>query len=89
MPSYSDTPAPSANTNRATMKLQKYSSRPWPNGWVASAGRAARRSPYSSNSSLTVSTSECTPSLSIAELPESPAATNLAMAMARLPASAA
>ncbi len=71
------------------MKLQKYSSRPWPNGWEASAGREARRRPYNSNSSLTVSTSECTPSLSIAELPEIAAATNLAMAMARLPASAA
>jgi hypothetical protein len=37
---------------------------------------------------LTVSTSECTPSLSIAELPDIPAATNLAMAIIRLPARA-
>ena len=28
MPSYSETPAPIANTSSATMKLQKYSSRP-------------------------------------------------------------
>jgi hypothetical protein len=36
-----------------------------------------------------VSTSECTPSLSIAELPEKAAAMNFAAAMARLPSGAA
>ena len=48
----------------------------------------ARCRPYSNNTSLTVSTSECTPSLSIAELPENAAATNLLMAISRLPPSA-
>jgi len=89
MPSYADTPAPAANTSRATMKLQKYSSRPYPNGCTVSGFFSERRRPYSNSTSLMVSTSECTPSLSIAELPDRPAATNLAMAMHRLPASAA
>ena len=52
------------------------------------AGAPARALPYSSSSSLIESTSECTPSLSIAELPVTAAATNLVTAMATLPASA-
>src|SRR4051812_13251835 len=71
------------------MKAQKYSSRPYPNGCERSGALLARAIPYSSKPSLIVSTSECTPSLSMAELPVIAAATNLVAAIARLPPSAA
>jgi hypothetical protein len=84
-----DTPAPSANTSSATMKLQKYSSRPYPAGWSRSAFFFATRIPYSSRSSLPVSTHECTASLSIAELPVNAAAPVLVTATSTLPTNAA
>ena len=45
--------------------------------------------PYSSSTSLPVSTSECTASLSIEELPVTAAATALVPATSKLPISAA
>src|SRR6202022_2448813 len=62
---------------RATLtRLQKYSSLPWPNGCDSSGGRWLRRIPNRSRAPLPVSTRECTPSESIAELPLKNAATN-------------
>ena len=71
------------------MKAQKYSSSPCPNGCRGVAGRAARRMPCSSRNWLPVSTTECTASLHIAELPVTNAATALVAAMAPLPSRAA
>ncbi len=88
-PSKIDTPAPSAKISTATMKLQKYSSRPWPIGCSGVACFCARCMPYSSSTSLPLSTKECTASLSIEELPVTAAATALVIATSRLPASAA
>jgi hypothetical protein len=68
----------------ATIRLQKYSSLPWPNGCSGVAGRWLNLMPTSSNTPLKVSTAEWMPSDSIAELPVMPATTNLVAAMATL-----
>src|SRR6185369_16006718 len=88
-PSYIDTPAPSAKISSATTKLQKYSSRPYPNGCAMSGGRAARRCPCSSSTSFPQSTSECTASLSMEALPLTVAATPFVTATSTFPMSAA
>src|SRR5689334_21986537 len=77
---------PPTNSIIATTKLQKYTSREWPKGWISSGGRRDRRSPTSISASLPVSTSEWMASLSIAALPVYSAAANLITAMPRLAA---
>ena len=68
-PAYSETPAPIANIKIATTNVQKYSSMPYPNGCLSSAGREDRLRPQSTKIWLLVSTMECTASLSMAALP--------------------
>ena len=64
------------------MRLQKYSSLPWPKGCFGEGGCWLRCTPTSSSRSLAVSTTEWTPSDIIAELPVMPATTNLVAAIA-------
>src|ERR1700733_14525428 len=47
------------NAPRAASRAQKYASRPYPNGWRSSRGRALRRWAMSRNRSLPLSASEC------------------------------
>jgi hypothetical protein len=72
------------NRATATIRLQKYSSLPWPNGWLASAGLRLFFKPSNRRTWLPVSTAEWMPSESMAELPVKLAATNLVTAMSRL-----
>src|ERR1051326_6604292 len=73
----------------ATITVQRYNSFPNPNGWAASAGLRLSRLPSNSSAPLPVSTSEWTPSATIAALPVNVAATNLLAAIARVAAIAA
>jgi len=73
-----------AKISTATIRFQKYNSLPCPNGCSGVAGRWLSRMPTSSSTPLKVSTAECTPSDSMAELPVMPATVNFVTAMATL-----
>src|SRR5690606_25946217 len=80
---------PTPKMTTATIRLQKYSSLPWPNGCSRLASTRLRRMPNSMSTLFEASTTECTPSEIIAELPVNAAATNFATAIRVFPAKAA
>jgi hypothetical protein len=82
-------PPPAPKSRIATMKFQKYTSWPCPNGCSGSGGRRLRRIPNSSTPWFAVSTTEWTPSDSMTELPVKAAARNFAAAITKFAASAA
>src|SRR3569832_45418 len=81
-PSYIDTPPPSPKISTATIRLQKYSSRPCPKGCSCEASFLLRSMPTSSSASFAVSTTEWMPSDSIDALPVMPATMNFVAAIA-------
>jgi hypothetical protein len=83
MPWVIEKPAPATKVNSEAMKAQKNVSFPWPNGWVASAGRLPRVTATNSRISVVVSARECAASDSMAAEPLSTPATALVRAMSR------
>ena len=88
-PSYSEKTPPTENRMIDTTNAYTYRSRPYPNGWSASAFLRALRPPSSSSSWLPESASECTPSASIELEPEKNHAMNFVIAIPRFARNAA
>src|SRR3954466_11647790 len=83
-PCQMEKPAPSPKVAREARNAQKYVSRPYPNGCLASGGRLPRLSAMNRKTSVTVSATECAASDSIAEEWLIRPPMNLATAIARL-----
>src|SRR3954453_22699759 len=83
-PCQMEKPAPSPRVAREARNAQKYVSRPYPNGCLASGGRLPRLSAMNRKTSVTVSATECAASDSIAEEWLIRPPMNLATAIARL-----